>query len=85
MATKDFRLGHRERVRNRFVREGLAPFMDYEVLELLLFFVIQRRDTKSMAHALIHRFSSLGAVLRADVKELCEISGIGESHTVGSE
>lgn len=82
MAIKDFRLGHRERVRNRFVREGLAPFVDYEVLELLLFFVIQRRDTKGMAHALIHRFSSLGAVLRADVKELCEISGIGERTAV---
>ncbi len=80
--TKDFRLGHRERVRGRFVREGLAPFVDYEVLELLLFFVIQRRDTKGMAHALIHRFSSLGAVLRAEVKELCEISGIGERTAV---
>lgn len=76
--TKDFRLGHRERVKNRFFREGLSPFVDYEVLELLLFFVIPRRDTKGMAHALIHRFSSLGGVLSASVAELCEIPGIGE-------
>jgi DNA repair protein RadC len=75
--TKDFRCGHRERVKNRFFREGLSPFVDYEVLELLLFFVIPRRDTKGMAHALIHRFSSLGGVLNASPEELCEISGIG--------
>ena len=75
---KDFRLGHRERVKNRFFREGLSPFVDYEVLELLLFFVIPRRDTKGMAHALIHRFSSLGGVLSATVEQLCEIPGIGE-------
>lgn len=81
-ATRDFRHGHRERVKNRFIREGLTPFVDYEVLELLLFFVIPRRDTKGMAHALIHRFSSLGGVLRASVKELCEISGIGERTAV---
>lgn len=76
-ATKDFRCGHRERVKNRFLREGLSPFVDYEVLELLLFFVIPRRDTKGMAHALIHRFSSLGGVLRAPAEQLCETPGIG--------
>lgn len=75
--TKDFRCGHRERVKNRFFREGLSPFVDYEVLELLLFFVIPRRDTKGMAHALIHRFSSLGGVLSASSEQLCEIDGIG--------
>ena len=75
--TKDFRCGHRERVKDRFFREGLSPFVDYEVLEMLLFFVIPRRDTKGMAHALIHRFSSLGGVLSASTEQLCEISGIG--------
>ncbi len=74
---KDFRLGHRGRVKDRFLREGLSPFVDYEVLELLLFFVIPRRDTKEMAHALIHRFSSLNGVLQASEEELCQIAGIG--------
>lgn len=74
---QNFRHGHRERVRERFDREGLAPFRDYEALEMLLFFPIPRRDTKGMAHALIDRFGSLGAVLRAPAEELCAVEGIG--------
>lgn len=75
--TKNFRHGHRERVRARFLREGLTPFADYEVLELLLFYAIPRRDTKEQAHALDDTFGSLYGVLSADEAALCRVPGIG--------
>lgn len=78
--TVNYRNGHRGRVRERFLKEGLSVFADYEILELLLFFAVPRRDTKGMAHALMHTFSSLYAVLTASEKELCAVDGIGK-HT----
>lgn len=77
--TKDFRHGHRERVRARFLREGLTPFEDYEVLELLLFYAIPRRDTKAQAHALDDCFGSLYATMTAAEEDLCRVPGIGAS------
>ena len=58
--------GHRERVRTKFAENGPDSFADYELLELLLFFSIWRRDTKPNAKALIEEFGSLGGVLAAD-------------------
>ena len=75
---KNFRHGHRERVRERFLREGLSSFADYEVLELLLFYAIPRRDTKGQAHALDDTFGSLYQTLTASEEELCRVTGIGE-------
>lgn len=75
---KNFRHGHRERVRERFLREGLSGFADYEVLELLLFYAIPRRDTKGQAHALDDTFGSLYQTLTASEEELCRVTGIGE-------
>ena len=78
MATqKNFRHGHRERVRDRFLREGLSAFADYEVLELLLFYAIPRRDTKEQAHALSDAFGSLYGTLTGDEEALCRVPGIG--------
>lgn len=77
--TKDFRHGHRERVRARFLREGLTPFEDYEVLELLLFYAIPRRDTKGQAHALDDYFGSLYATMTASEADICRVPGIGAS------
>ena len=74
---KNFRHGHRERVRARFLREGLSAFADYEVLELLLFYAIPRRDTKEQAHALDDTLGSLYHVLTASDEELCRVPGIG--------
>ncbi len=73
----NYRLGHRGRVKDRFLREGLDAFAEYEILELLLFFAVPRRDTKGMAHALIDRFSSLYGVFHASEEELCRVPGIG--------
>lgn len=75
---KNFRHGHRDRVRARFLREGLSAFADYEVLELLLFYAIPRRDTKAQAHALDDTLGSLYSTLTASEAELCCVPGIGE-------
>ncbi|TCR85503.1 DNA repair protein RadC [Rhizobium sp. BK376] len=71
--------GHRERLRNRFRDGGEAALADYEVLELLLFRLIPRRDTKPIAKALIDRFGTLGGVIGAPAVLLQEVKGVGEA------
>lgn len=70
---------HRQRVKARFKSQGLDGFQEYEVLELLLFYCIPRKDTKAIAHALINRFGSLEQVIAAPEKELNKIEGVGEN------
>ena len=69
--------GHRERLRARYLREGLNGFAPHEVLELLLTYAIPRADTNPMAHALMNRFGSLHAVLEASPQELEQVPGVG--------
>ena len=69
--------GHRQRMKKRFLKEGLDNFSDIQVLELLLFYIIPRRDTNPIAHALLDRFGSLYQVLEAPVEELEKVEGIG--------
>ncbi|MDR2160755.1 MAG: DNA repair protein RadC [Desulfovibrio sp.] len=70
------RQGHRERLRARFAAAP-ASLADYELLELLLTFVLARRDTKDPAKDLLARFSSLRAVINARPEEVEEIAGLG--------
>jgi DNA repair protein RadC len=70
---------HRTRVRNRFKRLGAEGFDDVELLELLLFRSIPRRDTKPIAKALLKRFGTLPGVLSAAPHLLAEIAGVGEA------
>ena len=74
--------GHRQRLRERFLREGLDNFTDIQVLELLLFYCIPRQDTNPIAHALLDHFGSLAQVLEAPAEALCKVSGIGQSAAV---
>ncbi|MDX8440719.1 RadC family protein [Mesorhizobium australafricanum] len=69
--------GHRDRLRERFVAAGPDALPDYELLELLLFRLIPRVDTKPVAKALIARFGSLAEVLGAEAALLEEVKGIG--------
>jgi len=69
--------GHRQRLRERFLKSGLAGFADYEVVELLLTLAIPRSDVKRPAKALIARFGNLRGILDAPIEELRTISGIG--------
>ena len=71
--------GHRERLKRRFLNEGLRNFEDYQALELLLFYAIPRKDTSPIARALIQRFGSFSAVLEAPLEELKKVAGMGES------
>lgn len=70
--------GHRQRVTNRFLSDGLEGFEEHEILEFLLFYVLPRVDTNPVAHRLIETFGSLAGVLEADAKDLSRVSGIGE-------
>lgn len=71
--------GHRDRLRKRFLREGLEFFEDHQVLELLLFNALPRQDTNKIAHLLLQRFGSFSAVLDADARDLASIPGMGEA------
>ncbi|MDY6016267.1 MAG: DNA repair protein RadC [Oscillospiraceae bacterium] len=70
---------HRARVRETFKRAGADGMPDHNLLELLLFYSIPRKDTNEIAHRLIAAFGSLGRVFDASYEELMEIDGIGES------
>nr|WP_319005120.1 DNA repair protein RadC [Acuticoccus sediminis] len=72
----DLSSGHRDRLRARFDRGETLP--EYELLELLLFRSIPRRDTKPIAKALIAEFGSFAAVLAAPAARLMDVSGVGE-------
>lgn len=70
--------GHRERMRQRYLAQGLDAFQDHEVLELLLFYGIPRSNTNEIAHRLMAKFGSLAAVMEAPEKELLEVPGVGQ-------
>lgn len=69
--------GHRKRLRERFERSGLDGFHDHEVLELLLTFVIPRRDVKPIAKELLDKFHGLSAVFDAPIEHLRSVEGVG--------
>lgn len=71
--------GHRQRLKDRFRREGLDNFDELYVLELLLFYCIPRKDTNPIAHRLLEQFGSLTAVLEASPEELEKVEGINKS------
>lgn len=71
--------GHRDRLRERFKNEGLDNFEDYQVLELLLFYSIPRKDTNPIAHELLEKFDTLAGVLAAPKAELKKVKGIGDA------
>ena len=78
MANAPIHKGHRDRLKQRFLEEGLDNFTDIQVLELLLFYAIPQKDTNPIAHALLDRFGSLSRVLEADVEELKKVPGISD-------
>lgn len=68
--------GHRQRLKERFLRDGLDGFTEIQMLELLLFYAIPVKDTNPLAHALLDRFGSLAKVLDAPLDKLMEVNGI---------
>lgn len=74
--------GHRKRLKARFIKSGLDDFEPHNVLELVLFYGVPRKDTNPIAHRLINRFGSLSAVLDAKPEELMKVDGITENTAV---
>ncbi len=75
--------GHRQRLRERFLKSGLDGFLDYEVVELLLTLGTPRRDCKQQAKDLVKKFKNLVSVLDAKNEDLQQIKGIGPSNILG--
>lgn len=69
--------GHRQRLIQRFLEEDLDNFEPHNVLELLLFYAIPRKDTNELAHVLMDTFGSLKGVFDAPYEELIKVAGIG--------
>ncbi len=73
---------HRQRLRARFMDAGADALPGYELLELVLFFAIPRRDVKPIAKQLIDRFGSFAEVISAEPARLMEVDGIGEAAVI---
>jgi DNA repair protein RadC len=75
--------GHRDRLRQKFLRGGLASFLDYEIVELLLTLGTPRRDCKGPAREAMREFKTFGGVLEARPEDLQRIPGIGSRNVIG--
>jgi len=83
MPSSDISSGHRKRLREKFIRSGLAGFHDYEIVELLLTLGSPRKDCKAQAKEAIKKFKTLRGVLGASGEELQQIEGIGPHSAFG--
>lgn len=72
-------VGHRQRVKNKFLKSDHEKYEDYELLELLLFHVIPRRDVKPLAKKLLRCFSSIKALVACDICNLLEVEGTNKN------
>ena len=78
MAKSGLHNDHRDRVRKRYIHEGIDNFADHEIIELLLHYSINYVDTNESAHRLIKRIGSFSGVFEAREKDLCSVKGVGE-------
>ena len=74
---KNVHAGHRERVRERFLKEGISGFEDHQILEFLMFYIHKVKDTNVIGHNLIKEFGSLDNVFFAEYDDLCNVDGVG--------
>lgn len=68
---------HRQRMFDRYAQDGFSNFEDHEILEMLLYFSIPRRNTNDIGHALLNEFGSFKAVMDADYEMLMRVDGVG--------
>ena len=74
MAKENVHKGHRQRLKQRFIENGLNGFAEHEIIELLLYYAIPVRDVNEIAHNLINHFGSLQKVLNADYETLKDLN-----------
>ena len=82
MSRDNIHSGHRERVRQDYIRGGLEGFSDIKILEFLLHFKSPYNDTNPLAHKLKDRFGSLDGVLSADYEELMSVEGMDKNSAI---
>ena len=75
---EEIHAGHRERLRKKFLMHGIDVFEEHEILELLLFYVIPRKNTNVIAHKLLSKFGSIPGIMEAPFSSLRIVEGIGE-------
>ena len=78
-APPPWHLGHRARMREKLLRAGPDALLDHELLEMVLFLALPRRDTKPIARALLARFGSFANTIAAPLHDLLEVKGLGEA------
>lgn len=71
--------GHRARMRQKLIEAGPSALLDHELIEMILFIALPRRDTKPIARTLLARFGNFAGALSAPTQELREIEGLGEA------
>ena len=71
--------GHRKRLKEQFLSNGLKTFQPHNVLELLLFYAVPRQDTNEIAHILLSEYKTLSGVFNAPYEELLKTKGLGEN------
>lgn len=76
------REGHRKRAKESYINGSASSLSDHNLLELVLFYAIPRKDVKPIAYALMNRFGSLERVFTASLDELCKVDGIGKNAAV---
>lgn len=74
--------GHRERIREQYLRDGMDGFSDVQVLELLLYYTNKVKDTNETAHRLLDAFGSLKGVFEARTEQLVKVEGVGKESAI---
>ena len=74
--------GHRTRLKRKFILYGGQNFNDHEILELLLYYAIPRRNTNEVAHKLLNEFGNFENILNANLEDIATLDGVGENSAV---
>jgi DNA repair protein RadC len=79
---KKLHKGHRRRVKDRYLSEGLDSFTDHQVLEMLLFYCIPMKDTNELAHKMINEFGTLAGLFEAHPRDISKRCGVSENTAI---
>lgn len=79
MKTDNIHDGHRKRMMQKYLKNGLGVFEEHEILEMLLFYLLPRVNTNDIAHALINKFGSLANVMESSADALGSVKGMGSN------